>query len=87
MNVQLIKILFFLFFSLFSGILRARVSWHTVPTHISVTLQWCSQFNENGTANAGGGGGGGGGAGGKSQIQIRLIVPASQCGSLIGKYT
>ncbi|KAJ6644046.1 Poly(rC)-binding protein 3 [Pseudolycoriella hygida] len=37
--------------------------------------EWCSQFNENGTS----------GGGGKTQIPIRLIVPASQCGSLIGK--
>lgn len=36
-------------------------------------LQWCSQFNDVSTSN------------GKTQIPIRLIVPASQCGSLIGK--
>ncbi|KAL5291274.1 PCBP3 family protein [Megaselia abdita] len=35
--------------------------------------EWCSQFNDVGTS------------GGKTQIPIRLIVPASQCGSLIGK--
>uniref|UniRef100_A0A2M4CHN9 Putative polyc-binding alphacp-1 n=1 Tax=Anopheles darlingi TaxID=43151 RepID=A0A2M4CHN9_ANODA len=35
--------------------------------------EWCSQFQDNTTAQ------------GKSQIPIRLIVPASQCGSLIGK--
>lgn len=36
-------------------------------------LQWCSQFNE------------GGGGGSRAPITLRLIVPASQCGSLIGK--
>ncbi|XP_055325269.1 poly(rC)-binding protein 3 isoform X4 [Sitodiplosis mosellana] len=35
--------------------------------------EWCSQFNDNTTT------------GGKTQVPIRLIVPASQCGSLIGK--
>lgn len=35
--------------------------------------QWCSQFNDNSPS------------GGKTQIPIRLIVPASQCGSLIGQ--
>ncbi|XP_037904910.1 poly(rC)-binding protein 3 isoform X1 [Hermetia illucens] len=35
--------------------------------------EWCSQFNDSGSM------------GGKTQIPIRLIVPASQCGSLIGK--
>uniref|UniRef100_A0A1B0CF10 Putative polyc-binding alphacp-1 n=1 Tax=Lutzomyia longipalpis TaxID=7200 RepID=A0A1B0CF10_LUTLO len=35
--------------------------------------EWCSQFNDVNTP------------GGKTQIPIRLIVPASQCGSLIGK--
>ncbi|KAL9903323.1 poly(rC)-binding protein 3 isoform X7 [Glossina fuscipes] len=35
--------------------------------------EWCSQFN-NDASKAG-----------KTQIPIRLIVPASQCGSLIGK--
>ncbi|XP_055856505.1 poly(rC)-binding protein 3 isoform X4 [Episyrphus balteatus] len=35
--------------------------------------EWCSQFNDVGAS------------GGKTQIPIRLIVPASQCGSLIGK--
>ncbi|XP_075161240.1 poly(rC)-binding protein mub isoform X1 [Haematobia irritans] len=35
--------------------------------------EWCSQFNND--VNKGG----------KTQIPIRLIVPASQCGSLIGK--
>ncbi|KAM7358589.1 poly(rC)-binding protein mub isoform 2-T5 [Cochliomyia hominivorax] len=35
--------------------------------------EWCSQFNNDV------------GKGGKTQIPIRLIVPASQCGSLIGK--
>ncbi|XP_030388261.1 poly(rC)-binding protein 3 isoform X3 [Scaptodrosophila lebanonensis] len=34
--------------------------------------EWCSQFNDIGKV-------------GKTQIPIRLIVPASQCGSLIGK--
>ncbi|KRK02460.1 poly(rC)-binding protein 3 isoform X3 [Drosophila yakuba] len=34
--------------------------------------EWCSQFNDVGKV-------------GKTQIPIRLIVPASQCGSLIGK--
>jgi hypothetical protein len=34
--------------------------------------QWCSQFSEVSTS------------GGETQIPIRLIVPASQCGSLIG---
>lgn len=34
--------------------------------------EWCSQFNDSP-------------GGGKTQIPIRLIVPASQCGSLIGK--
>lgn len=34
-------------------------------------FQWCSQFNDVGKV-------------GKTQIPIRLIVPASQCGSLIG---
>ncbi|XP_067647391.1 poly(rC)-binding protein 3 isoform X7 [Eurosta solidaginis] len=34
--------------------------------------EWCSQFSDVGKA-------------GKTQIPIRLIVPASQCGSLIGK--
>lgn len=37
-------------------------------------MQWCSQFNEYSTAN------------GKTQIPLRLIVPASQCGSLIGEF-
>lgn len=36
--------------------------------------EWCSQFND---VNA---------PGGKTQIPIRLIVPASQCGSLIGNW-
>lgn len=36
--------------------------------------QWCSQFNDATPT-----------CGGKTQIPIRLIVPASQCGSLIGK--
>ena len=36
-------------------------------------MQWCSQFNE------------GGGGGSRAPITLRLIVPASQCGSLIGK--
>lgn len=35
--------------------------------------EWCSQFTDVATS------------GGKTQIPIRLIVPASQCGSLIGK--
>ncbi|XP_063377134.1 poly(rC)-binding protein 3 isoform X3 [Cydia fagiglandana] len=35
--------------------------------------EWCSQFNE------------GGGGGSRAPITLRLIVPASQCGSLIGK--
>ncbi|KAG5678618.1 hypothetical protein PVAND_008277 [Polypedilum vanderplanki] len=35
--------------------------------------EWCSQFNDVSTSN------------GKTQIPLRLIVPASQCGSLIGK--
>ncbi|CAO1354099.1 unnamed protein product [Diamesa serratosioi] len=36
--------------------------------------EWCSQFNDvSSTSN------------GKTQIPLRLIVPASQCGSLIGK--
>jgi len=35
--------------------------------------EWCAQFNDVSTSN------------GKTQIPIRLIVPASQCGSLIGK--
>lgn len=35
--------------------------------------EWCSQFQDNSNAQ------------GKTQIPIRLIVPASQCGSLIGK--
>ncbi|XP_063824207.1 poly(rC)-binding protein 3 isoform X3 [Ostrinia nubilalis] len=35
--------------------------------------EWCSQFNESG------------GGGSRSPITLRLIVPASQCGSLIGK--
>uniref|UniRef100_A0A182JAT7 K Homology domain-containing protein n=1 Tax=Anopheles atroparvus TaxID=41427 RepID=A0A182JAT7_ANOAO len=35
--------------------------------------EWCSQFQDNTNAQ------------GKTQIPIRLIVPASQCGSLIGK--
>ena len=35
--------------------------------------EWCSQFNDSP-------------GGGKTQIPIRLIVPASQCGSLIGKW-
>ncbi|XP_061377688.1 poly(rC)-binding protein 3 isoform X2 [Danaus plexippus] len=34
--------------------------------------EWCSQFNE-------------GGGGSRAPITLRLIVPASQCGSLIGK--
>ncbi|XP_048479097.1 poly(rC)-binding protein 3 isoform X2 [Plutella xylostella] len=37
--------------------------------------EWCSQFSE----------GGGGGGGCRAPITLRLIVPASQCGSLIGK--
>ncbi|XP_049869949.1 poly(rC)-binding protein 3 isoform X3 [Pectinophora gossypiella] len=36
--------------------------------------EWCSQFNESG-----------GGGGSRAPITLRLIVPASQCGSLIGK--
>lgn len=40
-----------------------------------LSFQWCSQFNDVSTSN------------GKTQIPIRLIVPASQCGSLIGKFT
>ncbi|XP_021202241.1 poly(rC)-binding protein 3 isoform X2 [Bombyx mandarina] len=35
--------------------------------------EWCTQFNE------------GGGGGSRAPITLRLIVPASQCGSLIGK--
>ncbi|XP_040151718.1 poly(rC)-binding protein 3 isoform X4 [Anopheles arabiensis] len=35
--------------------------------------EWCSQFQDNANTQ------------GKPQIPIRLIVPASQCGSLIGK--
>uniref|UniRef100_A0A182M5V1 K Homology domain-containing protein n=2 Tax=Myzomyia TaxID=59140 RepID=A0A182M5V1_9DIPT len=35
--------------------------------------EWCSQFQDNTNSQ------------GKPQIPIRLIVPASQCGSLIGK--
>ncbi|XP_039749984.1 poly(rC)-binding protein 3 isoform X3 [Pararge aegeria] len=35
--------------------------------------EWCSQFNESG------------GGGSRAPITLRLIVPASQCGSLIGK--
>ncbi|XP_026737088.1 poly(rC)-binding protein 3 isoform X1 [Trichoplusia ni] len=35
--------------------------------------EWCSQFSE------------GGGGGSRAPITLRLIVPASQCGSLIGK--
>lgn len=34
--------------------------------------EWCSQFSDS--------------PGGKTQIPIRLIVPASQCGSLIGNW-
>lgn len=45
-----------------------------ISIRISSLLQWCSQFNDNATT------------GGKTQVPIRLIVPASQCGSLIGKY-
>lgn len=37
--------------------------------------EWCCQFSE----------GGGGGGGSRAPITLRLIVPASQCGSLIGK--
>lgn len=41
--------------------------------------EWCSQFHDVQ-------GGGGGGAGvPRPPITLRLIVPASQCGSLIGK--
>jgi hypothetical protein len=40
---------------------------------MDVGCQWCSQFNE------------GGGGGSRAPITLRLIVPASQCGSLIGK--
>ncbi|KAJ2952231.1 hypothetical protein O0L34_g4506 [Tuta absoluta] len=35
--------------------------------------EWCSQFNEGGGGNS------------RAPITLRLIVPASQCGSLIGK--
>ncbi|XP_077297956.1 poly(rC)-binding protein mub isoform X4 [Arctopsyche grandis] len=42
--------------------------------------EWCSQFGE-----LGGGGGGGGSNVPRPPITLRLIVPASQCGSLIGK--
>ncbi|XP_055604300.1 poly(rC)-binding protein 2 [Uranotaenia lowii] len=35
--------------------------------------EWCTQFQDNNTQQ------------GKTQVPIRLIVPASQCGSLIGK--
>lgn len=41
----------------------------------SLPQQWCSQFQDNTNAQ------------GKTQIPIRLIVPASQCGSLIGKFS
>ncbi|XP_072765592.1 poly(rC)-binding protein 3 isoform X2 [Anoplolepis gracilipes] len=42
--------------------------------------EWCSQFHDM----QGGGAGGGGGVS-RPPITLRLIVPASQCGSLIGK--
>lgn len=41
--------------------------------NVSMLIQWCTQFNE------------GGGGGSRAPITLRLIVPASQCGSLIGK--
>lgn len=51
-------------------------SFAIVPYNdFSLSFQWCSQFNDVSTSN------------GKTQIPIRLIVPASQCGSLIGKFT
>ena len=40
----------------------------------SSIFQWCAQFSENSAAYVG-----------RSQITIKLVVPASQCGSLIGK--
>jgi transcription antitermination factor NusA-like protein len=44
--------------------------------------EWCSQFHDmQGSNNTGGGGGGVP----RPPITLRLIVPASQCGSLIGK--
>ncbi|XP_039290009.1 poly(rC)-binding protein 3 isoform X2 [Nilaparvata lugens] len=43
----------------------------------------CKKFEEFQEMQNGGGGGGGGGS--RTPITIRLIVPASQCGSLIGK--
>ncbi|XP_011693973.1 PREDICTED: poly(rC)-binding protein 3 isoform X2 [Wasmannia auropunctata] len=42
--------------------------------------EWCSQFHD-----IQGGGAGGGGGVSRPPITLRLIVPASQCGSLIGK--
>ena len=42
--------------------------------------EWCSQFHD-----IQGGGAGGGGGTARTPITLRLIVPASQCGSLIGK--
>ncbi|XP_015109929.1 poly(rC)-binding protein 3 isoform X2 [Diachasma alloeum] len=42
--------------------------------------EWCSQFHD-----VQGGGAGGGGGTTRTPITLRLIVPASQCGSLIGK--
>ncbi|XP_033213472.1 poly(rC)-binding protein 2 isoform X2 [Belonocnema kinseyi] len=42
--------------------------------------EWCSQFHD-----IQGGGAGGGGGVPRPPITLRLIVPASQCGSLIGK--
>ncbi|XP_057331947.1 poly(rC)-binding protein 3 isoform X3 [Microplitis mediator] len=42
--------------------------------------EWCSQFHD-----VSGGGAGGGGNTPRTPITLRLIVPASQCGSLIGK--
>ncbi|CAG5088622.1 Similar to Pcbp3: Poly(rC)-binding protein 3 (Mus musculus) [Cotesia congregata] len=42
--------------------------------------EWCSQFHD-----VSGGGAGGGGNAPRTPITLRLIVPASQCGSLIGK--
>ncbi|OXU22520.1 hypothetical protein TSAR_009245, partial [Trichomalopsis sarcophagae] len=43
--------------------------------------EWCSQFHDI----QGGGNAGGGGGVPRPPITLRLIVPASQCGSLIGK--
>ena len=48
-------------------------------------FQFLGQMYQNNGQGGGGGGPPQGGQGGRPPITLRLIVPASQCGSLIGK--